>query len=498
MTSAVEIGTVGPCPYTGPVERPWAPESSMSEQDPSKPPLRDGVPSSDAPASGSRAAQGEALFAHLFDVSPFGAVVTRLRDHIILAINQYTSEIFGVPQSEALGQSVLPYYVESAARVRLADTIRRDGRANSLRFQVRRQNGEAFWVLASARLVTFDGEPAVLTVFNDISDQIAAEQALRANEQRLAAQSKALTELTGRQTDRSGAFDQQLRDILAAAAQTLQVERVSMWRIDDQRRAIHCVSLFQRTANRYESGAVLHREAAPDYFDALERDRVIAAENVRADPRTREFLDTYLMPNGIGAMLDIPLRQDNTMSGVLCAEHVGGPREWMVDEQNFAVSTANLIVVAAADEDRRQALARLAESDARAHLILETAHDAFVGMDASGRIVTWNAKAESMFGWSRDTALGRSLVDTIIPPSLRETYAKAMQRIFETGDAPIVNNRLELMALHREGREFPIEVITITSPMRLGDSQFFGAFLRDISERHERDEERRRAKESAE
>ena len=93
------------------------------------------------------------------------------------------------------------------------------------------------------------------------------------------------------------------------------------------------------------------------------------------------------------------------------------------------------------------------------------AHDAFVGMDESGRIVTWNAQAETTFGWTRDEALGRSLADTIIPETFREAHNRGMQRFFETGDAPVVNKRLELTALHRDGREFPIE-ITITSPMR--------------------------------
>jgi signal transduction histidine kinase/CheY-like chemotaxis protein len=72
-----------------------------------------------------------------------------------------------------------------------------------------------------------------------------------------------------------------------------------------------------------------------------------------------------------------------------------------------------------------------------------------------------------------------------------------MRRFHETGEAPVVGQRLELVALHRTGREFPIE-ITIASPMRLESGVFFGAFLRDISDRRERDDQLRQAKESAE
>ena len=294
------------------------------------------------------------MWAHLFDVSPFPAVITRVRDHVVLAINQYTADLFRVPQTEAIGQSVLPYYVDVSARERLAEAIRRHGQAEGLRVHVRRRDGDTFWVLASARVVAFDGEPAILTVFTDITDQLAAEQALKASQQRLERQSKTLTELTGRHAEKHGSFDEELRDILRAAAATLQVERVSMWQIDSMRQSITCLQMFHRTPNRFDAGAVLRRDDAPDYFDALERDRVIAAENVLNDHRTREFKDSYLIPNGIGAMLDVPLRQNDEMYGVLCCEHLGKAREWMVDEQNFAIGVSNLIVVAATDDELRQ------------------------------------------------------------------------------------------------------------------------------------------------
>ena len=248
-----------------------------------------------------------------------------------------------------------------------------------------------------------------------------------------------------------------------------------MWRITADRRAIHCVSMYVRATDTFESGAVLSREAAPDYFDALERDRVIAAENVLIDPRTREFKEAYLVPNGIGAMLDIPLRQDDAMTGVLCSEHVGGPREWLIDEQNFARSSANLIAVAAADEDLRDAAVALARSRSLTQHLLDTAPGAFVAVDAAGRIVTWNAQAEAAFGWSRNDAIGQSLADTLIPPSLRDSYVDAMRRFLDALDAPVVGKRLTVTVRDRSGRECPME-ITVTA-MRLGSDVYCGAFL---------------------
>ena len=67
------------------------------------------------------------------------------------------------------------YYIDSSERQPIVERLRRDGRVDDRRVQIRRQNGEPFWVLASSRLVTWHGEPAVLTVFHDISEQLAAE-----------------------------------------------------------------------------------------------------------------------------------------------------------------------------------------------------------------------------------------------------------------------------------------------------------------------------------
>jgi PAS domain S-box-containing protein len=436
-------------------------------------------------------------FEQLFDVSPFPAVVSRLRDRAVLAINKRTSEMFGIGQDEAIGLVTTDYYVNPADRELLTEPLARDGTADDVLLQLRRRTGETFWVRASARLVTWNAEPAVLTVFNDISEQLEAEQALRQSEQRLAAQSGALTAMTARHADVEDSFDRRLRSILETAAATLDVERISLWRFADERAAIECVNMFLRTPRAYQSGARLLRAEFPSYFTALERERVIVAHDAASDARTRDFASTYLVPNDIRAMLDVPLRQGQDISGVLCIEHVGTARTWTLDEQNFAVSTANLIAVAIADQRRYDALARVEESDRRAHMILDSAHDAFVGMDSRGTIVTWNAQAERTFGWRREEAVGRALADTIIPQAFREAHIHGMQRFHATGEAPVVNKRLELRGLHRDGHEFPIE-ITITSPMPAEHGYLFGAFLRDISDRRERDDQLRRAKEAAE
>ena len=104
---------------------------------------------------------------------------------------------------------------------------------------------------------------------------------------------------------------------------------------------------------------------------------------------------------------------------------------------------------------------------------------AFVAVDASGQIVTWSAQAEAAFGWSRRDAVGRSLADTLIPPSLRDGYVDAMRRFLDTLDAPVVGKRLTVTVRNRSGRECPM-AITVTA-MRLGAGVYCGAFLQRVT-----------------
>jgi PAS domain S-box-containing protein len=112
--------------------------------------------------------------------------------------------------------------------------------------------------------------------------------------------------------------------------------------------------------------------------------------------------------------------------------------------------------------------------------VLETAHDAFVSMDSEGKIIAWNSQAERMFGWPASLAMGRDLANTIIPAGLRAAHREGLQRFVTTGEGRVLNRRLHLSAMHREGTEFPVEM-TI-SPLRQGSGYRFNTFIADGSQ----------------
>ncbi|MFB9722875.1 ATP-binding protein [Planobispora longispora] len=118
---------------------------------------------------------------------------------------------------------------------------------------------------------------------------------------------------------------------------------------------------------------------------------------------------------------------------------------------------------------------------ARLQMILERTPYAFVSIDATGTVTAWNAAAERLFGWSSEEAVGQDVADLIIPPSLRQAHYEGLRRVRESGRSILAGQRLELTAVDRKGREFPIEMVLQVNTEH-GESVFH-AFLNDISMR---------------
>jgi len=135
------------------------------------------------------------------------------------------------------------------------------------------------------------------------------------------------------------------RRVTESAASCLDIERVSIWLLDDKATKISCVDLFVRSTREHSSGVELHAKDFPSYFDALERERTISANDAHQDPRTSCFSEVYLKPLGIGALLDVPIWADGKMVGVVCHEHIGGVRTFTADDEVFASAVGSLVAL---------------------------------------------------------------------------------------------------------------------------------------------------------
>jgi diguanylate cyclase (GGDEF)-like protein/PAS domain S-box-containing protein len=133
-------------------------------------------------------------------------------------------------------------------------------------------------------------------------------------------------------------------------------------------------------------------------------------------------------------------------------------------------------------EVQLRVMASLRESQQRLQVIIDTSPSAVISADDQGVITGWNRKAEAIFGWTHDEAVGRTLTGTIVPRRHREAHLRGLARYVATGDGRIIGKTVEMTALHRDGHEFPVE-ISVSATSRSGASMSFVAFVTDITQR---------------
>lgn len=130
---------------------------------------------------------------------------------------------------------------------------------------------------------------------------------------------------------------------------------------------------------------------------------------------------------------------------------------------------------------REEAEAALRASEAELRAVLENATDAYVCVDADGRVQAWNRQAERLFGWPRDEVLQRPLDELIVPPEQRSAHAAGLGRLRSGGPERLLHRRVEMEAVARDGRRLPVELSM--SQFETARGRMYFAFLTDISER---------------
>lgn len=137
-----------------------------------------------------------------------------------------------------------------------------------------------------------------------------------------------------------------------------------------------------------------------------------------------------------------------------------------------------------------QARAKLHDSEQRLRAMTSAAQDAIIMLDGRGDIVFWNPAASSIFGYSRQAAMGVSVHQLIASESQHGAAEKGWLDFARSGDGPVIGKVLELEAQHQDGHLFPIELSV--SSFRINDSWHAVGIARDITQRRQTERELKR------
>ncbi len=127
----------------------------------------------------------------------------------------------------------------------------------------------------------------------------------------------------------------------------------------------------------------------------------------------------------------------------------------------------------------------LYESEIRFQAVFQAAIDAIILADHTGRIISWNKAAESMFEYSAEEMFGKPL-SLIMPSRYWEAHTKGMKRLQTTGESHVIGKTVALHGLRKSGEEFPIE-LSLNS-WTTGTHPSYSGFIRDLSLRESKKE----------
>jgi len=265
------------------------------------------------------------------------------------------------------------------------------------------KNGIKRHVLIKKSIV-FDARMAetdlhIMTLF-DISERKQREENLRHHQETILQNQNTLLVLAKENyTSKTEAFNK----IITASAQQLQVSRVSIWILNNEKSTLVCKALYHQ-GDISNDELILSSTDYPHYFATLDATGGISINDALNHPDTYEFASQYLKPLGITSLLNTPIRLQGKLAGIICHEHIGAQRDWKIEEEDFARAVADLCAQFSLEIDRRVAEKKLNLS---ARVFSDT-HEGITITDANQVIIDVNPAFCEITGYSRDEIIGNT------------------------------------------------------------------------------------------
>ena len=296
-----------------------------------------------------------------------------------------------------------------------------------------RKDGTVVWGRLMVAAVRDDTGRLVHTVSltEDVTEERRRDAAAHQVEERLRREQAALVELARHKAFTTGDVPTAWQELTETAARTLEVERVGIWRLDVERSILRCDDLYQLSRDRHSEGVSLAVDRIPTYFRALDTNRVLAATDVRAEPRIGEFHGVYLAPLSITSLLAAPIRIGGRVAGVVCAEHLGTAREWSAAAQSFAASLADLAALALEGAERARTGIALHKSEEKfATAFRLSPNPSVIARVDDGTLVDVNDAYLEVTGFTRADVIGQSAAEMLwpIPEGRAEMVRELKQR----------------------------------------------------------------------
>lgn len=135
----------------------------------------------------------------------------------------------------------------------------------------------------------------------------------------------------------------------------LNIERINIWLLNKEGDAIFSIAEYDKRTDIFSHHSIVYKKDVPTYFQHLLEDKIILAPNIHTHLATFEFSNNYAQEYNVISLMDIPLRLNGKLIGVMCFEKTGMiPREFNEMEQTFALALSQLVIAYIENNKRKQ------------------------------------------------------------------------------------------------------------------------------------------------
>lgn len=361
------------------------------------------------------------------DRTSIPVMISHIKSDRVFYGNEAFGGMVGIPSAELINRKTLDFYRDPAERQTLLDILTKDGVVQNYEMQGKTADGIPFWVMVSVKFLTVQGEAALLHIFRDITQVNSPQNQFNIREQRLRKQSLALLDMGREKTLNCGDLNASIRKITEVAADTLEVERVSVWLYNDFRfsarpiptkasvstlgtnetrtleiynqelaakrqeeliksiksklphhKKLICLDIYEKSSQRHRERVdhfhpdfrgslfdmgILHTKEKMQCFPSMTDQE---EDNIKENPP----LETVVQPEQTST-LNVAIRLGGQIVGIICHEHIGSARHWELEERTFVNSLANLVALAIAGYERQRAQDAVTKAKQELEIIVE-------------------------------------------------------------------------------------------------------------------------------
>lgn len=292
--------------------------------------------------------------------------------------NDKTLEIFACKREEIIGHSPVEFSPEyqpdgkkssESALEKITNAI--NGKPQKFYWKHQQKNGNYFDAEVSLNAIEVNNNTFVQAIVRDITEQLNSEKKLLEIQENLKKQNNVLVELSNKKAMFSGSFLESAKEITKAAAKTLTITKSSVWIYHPEKDITSIVTYYLKTNQFDDTSIVLNYADYPEYFKAINTERIIAVKDVYNDSRMLAFSENYFKKYNIKSTLDIPVRVGGEIVAIICNENEEEQKDWTFEEQTFAASLADLLSIAYEDIQRKEIEKKIIENEKILKTILD-------------------------------------------------------------------------------------------------------------------------------